>query len=220
MRPRAASGPSQDSIRSQGNAYLARGWPKLDYIKTARVDSGVALAVGRGGAVTSDVRVPAADTALDAASIGQSQVADARGVEAHSAALKKELGLRDLVLQQIVYVVGTIWVGTAAKLGHSHFVFWLAAMLLFYLPQAAVVIDLTGRMPLEGGLYQWARLGIGELLGFMVAWNLWIYAVVLIATIGLVVGTNLSYVVGPERRVDREQQDRSSWCSTRSCSAV
>jgi peptidyl-prolyl cis-trans isomerase A (cyclophilin A) len=31
------AGPSQDSIMTQGNAYLARGWPKLDYIKTARV---------------------------------------------------------------------------------------------------------------------------------------------------------------------------------------
>jgi peptidyl-prolyl cis-trans isomerase A (cyclophilin A) len=31
------SGPSQDSITTQGNAYLRRGWPKLDYIKTARV---------------------------------------------------------------------------------------------------------------------------------------------------------------------------------------
>lgn len=30
-------GPSQDSISRQGNTYLARGWPKLDYIKTARV---------------------------------------------------------------------------------------------------------------------------------------------------------------------------------------
>lgn len=115
-------------------------------------------------------------------------------VESRSSALKKELGLRDLVLQQIVYVVGTIWVGTAAKLGHSQLVFWLAAMLLFYLPQAAVVIDLSRRMPLEGGLYQWARLGLGELMGFLVAWNLWIYAVVLIATIGLVISTNLSYV--------------------------
>lgn len=117
-------------------------------------------------------------------------------IETRSADLKKELGLRDLVLQQIVYVVGTIWVGTAAKLGAQHLVFWIAAILLFYLPQAAVVIDLTRRMPLEGGLYQWARLGINELTGFMVAWNLWIYAVVLIATIGLIVGTNLSYVVG------------------------
>lgn len=121
-------------------------------------------------------------------------------VETHSAELKKELGLRDLVLQQIVYVVGVIWVGTAAKLGHQHFAFWIAAIALFYLPQAAVVIDLTKRMPLEGGLYQWARLGLNELMGFMVAWNLWTYAVVIIATIGLVVGTNLSYVVGPSAR--------------------
>lgn len=127
----------------------------------------------------------------------QSLVAEERRVEAKSAGLRRELGLRDLVLQQIVYVVGTTWVGTAAKLGHSQMVFWIAAMALFYLPQAAVVIYLTKRMPLEGGLYQWARLGLGELVGFMVAWNLWVYAVVLIATIGLVVGTNLSYVVGP-----------------------
>ncbi|HEV8447315.1 MAG TPA: APC family permease [Gemmatimonadaceae bacterium] len=119
------------------------------------------------------------------------------GVEEKSASLKKELGLRDLVLQQIVYVVGTIWVGTAAKLGHSQLIFWLAAMAFFYLPQAAVVIALSKRMPLEGGLYQWARLGLGELAAFMVVWNLWLYAVVLIASVGLLLGTNLSYIVGP-----------------------
>ncbi|HSQ29486.1 MAG TPA: peptidylprolyl isomerase [Gemmatimonadaceae bacterium] len=31
------AGPSQDSISRQGNAYLVRGWPKLDYVKTARI---------------------------------------------------------------------------------------------------------------------------------------------------------------------------------------
>lgn len=123
--------------------------------------------------------------------------AEEQRVEEQSAALKKELGLRDLVLQQVVYVVGTIWVGTAAKLGHQQLIFWLAAMAFFYLPQAAVVIHLTKRMPLEGGLYQWARIGLGEMSGFMVAWNLWVYAVVLIATIGLQIGTNLSYAFGP-----------------------
>jgi len=124
-------------------------------------------------------------------------IAEERRVEEKSAALHRELGLRDLVLQQIVYVVGTIWVGTAAKLGHSQMIFWLAAMVFFYAPQAAVVIHLTHRMPLEGGLYQWARLGLGDAMGFLVAWNLWIYAVLLIATIGLLVATSLSYVVGP-----------------------
>src|SRR6516162_5595542 len=125
------------------------------------------------------------------------EAAEERRVEGKSAALKKELGLRDLVLQQIVFVMGTTWVGTAAKLGHQQMVFWLAAMLFFYLPQAAVVIELTKRMPLEGGLYQWTRIGLGDLMAFLVAWNLWIFAVVLISTIGLLIGTNLSYVVGP-----------------------
>lgn len=32
-----AEGPSQDSIETEGNAYLQRGWPRLDYIKTARI---------------------------------------------------------------------------------------------------------------------------------------------------------------------------------------
>lgn len=123
--------------------------------------------------------------------------AEERNVEVQSAALRKELGLGDLVLQQIVYVVGTTWVGTAAKLGHQQLVFWLAAMLLFYLPQAAVVIDLSRRMPLEGGLYQWARLSFGDMMAFMVGWNLWLYAVILIATIGLIVGTSLSFAAGP-----------------------
>lgn len=32
-----SSGPQQDSITRQGNEYLKRGWPKLDYVRTARV---------------------------------------------------------------------------------------------------------------------------------------------------------------------------------------
>ena len=38
-------------------------------------------------------------------------------VEEESASLRKELGLTDLVLTQILYVVGLSWVGAAAKLG-------------------------------------------------------------------------------------------------------
>ena len=89
------------------------------------------------------------------ASTGQSEAAR---VEHESAAFRKELGLGDLVLQQIVYVVGIVWVGAAAKLGHSHIVFWLLAMLLFYLPQAAVVVHLSRAMTLEVLLYQWRKL--------------------------------------------------------------
>jgi hypothetical protein len=56
-------------------------------------------------------------------------------------------------------------------------VFWLLAMVLFCLPSAVVVIYLNRLMPLEGGLYQWAKLGFNELTGFLVAWNLWLFAI-------------------------------------------
>src|SRR6266516_7087989 len=86
--------------------------------------------------------------------------------------LERQMGLRDLVLAQVLCVVGSSWVGIAAKLGRAHVVFWLAAILLFYVPLAAVVICLNARMPLEGGLYQWAKAGYGEMAGFLTAWNL------------------------------------------------
>src|SRR5436189_5937641 len=120
-----------------------------------------------------------------------------RDVESHSAELKKPLGLRDLVFTQIVFVVGSSWVGAAAKLGQSHLFFWLLAILLFYIPQAAVVIYLNRRMPLEGGIYQWAKLGFNEFTGFIVAWNLWLLSITVIALGGMFTTTNLAYAIGP-----------------------
>ena len=125
-------------------------------------------------------------------------LAQAEGeVEAHSASLKKELGVRDLALTQILFIVGLTWIGVAGKLGSSHLVFWLLALALFYLPSTAVVIYLNGLMPLEGGLYQWAKLGFNQNVGFMLAWNLWIYVIVFTSEIGLQAATYLSYAIGP-----------------------
>jgi amino acid transporter len=122
---------------------------------------------------------------------------DKHEVETQSVALKKPLGLFDLVLTQILFVVGSTWVGTAAKLGQAHLFFWLLAILLFYVPQAAVVVYLNRRMPLEGGIYQWAKLGFNEFAGFMVAWNLWLLSITVIALGGMFTTTNLSYALGP-----------------------
>jgi amino acid transporter len=118
-------------------------------------------------------------------------------VEAHSATLKKELGVRDLALTQILFIIGLTWIGVAGKLGPSHVVMWLLAVVLFYLPLAAVVIWLNQLMPLEGGLYQWAKLGFNQTIGFMVAWNLWLYVILFASELGLTVATYLSYALGP-----------------------
>ncbi len=118
-------------------------------------------------------------------------------VEEHSRVFKKELGLSDLVLTQILFVVGLPWIGVAAKQGSSHIVLWLGAMLLFYVPSAVVVIYLNRLMPLEGGLYQWAKLGFNEMIGFLVAWNLWLMAVLSTSEAGLQITQYLVYIVGP-----------------------
>ncbi|PYJ56896.1 MAG: amino acid permease [Verrucomicrobia bacterium] len=131
-----------------------------------------------------------------------------RDVQEHSVALKKPLGLRDLVLTQILFVVGSTWVGAAAKLGHAHLFFWLLAILLFYIPQAAVVIYLNRQMPLEGGIYQWAKLGFNEFAGFIVAWNLWLLSITVIALGGMFTTTNISYAIGSSAA----WMPNSKWC--------
>src|SRR5882672_3158100 len=129
---------------------------------------------------------------MASAQAGESSVA------AHSAHLRKDLGLFDLTLTQILFVVGLPWVGVAAKQGPAHVALWLAAIVFFYLPSAAVVIYLNRANPLEGGLYQWAKLGFGELIGFLVAWNLWLFAILNTSEIGLQVTQYVRYVLGPD----------------------
>lgn len=102
------------------------------------------------------------------------------------------------MLSQILNIVGLYWVGVAAKLGPSHIAFWLLGIVLFYLPSAAVVIYLNRAHTLEGGLYEWSRLGFNEFGGFLVGWNLWLNAVAILSYAGIQATTMLAYVLGPK----------------------
>jgi amino acid transporter len=117
--------------------------------------------------------------------------------QARQREFRKELGLRDLVMSQILNIVGIYWVGVAAQLGPAHVAFWLLGIVLFYLPSAAVVIYLNRAHTVEGGLYEWARLGFNEFSGFLVAWNLWLNAVAVLSFAGIETTTMLAYLVGP-----------------------
>jgi amino acid transporter len=124
--------------------------------------------------------------------------AEEAAVRTRSADLRKELSIRDLAFAQILFIVGLQWVGVAAKQGPAHVVFWLIAVALFYLPSAAVAVWLTRAMPLEGGLYQWAKLGFNEAMGFIVAWNLWLFAILNMTNIGLQFTQYIGYILGPD----------------------
>jgi glutamate:GABA antiporter len=118
-------------------------------------------------------------------------------LQSRGGALRRELGLRDLVLAQILYLMVPEFFGAAAKAGAYHVALWLLAIFLFFLPLAFVVAHLNRLMPLEGGLYEWARLVFGDQIGFLVAWNLWLYAVIYMALGGLVTTSFVAYALGP-----------------------
>src|SRR5437899_12825606 len=63
-------------------------------------------------------------------------------------------------------------------------------------------------MPLEGGIYQWAKFGFNEFAGFIVAWNLWLLSITVIALGGMFTTTNLSYAIGSSAA----WMPDSKWC--------
>ena len=111
--------------------------------------------------------------------------------------LKKELRLRDLVPMQILLMVGVSWAGIAAKQGSTHPTIWIFGILIFFLPQAAVVRYCVQQWPIEGGVYQWAKFALGPLVGFLSAWNYGIYAIFTVSQLGILTVTSLSYALGP-----------------------
>jgi len=120
------------------------------------------------------------------------QAAEAE-VQAHSASLRRELGIADLALAQILIIIVPEFYGTAVKAGNAHVVLWLLAIVLFFIPHAFVVAHLNRLMPLEGGLYEWARLGFSDRVGFLTAWNIWLLQTVQVSQIALVTTTYISY---------------------------
>ncbi|MBV9082789.1 MAG: APC family permease [Acidobacteriaceae bacterium] len=85
-------------------------------------------------------------------------------------ALRKELGLRDLVLFNVAAIVSTRWIGAAAHVGSGTILLWVAAAIFFLAPSAFVVAHLSRMFPEEGGLYVWTREAFGEWHGFSCAW--------------------------------------------------
>lgn len=88
-------------------------------------------------------------------------------------ALKRSIRLRDLVLLYVVIVLSVRWTATAAAAGPSILVIWVAALLFFFIPLAASVMELSSRHPDEGGIYVWTREAFGDFSAFIAAWAYW-----------------------------------------------
>src|ERR1700691_5270406 len=112
--------------------------------------------------------------------------------------LRKVLGFRDLIPMQILLVLGPSWIGTAAHNAGTQVSFWLLGAVLLFLPVAAVVQYCVQIWPYEGGVYQWTKHAFGPFAGFLSAWNLGAWVLLIVATVGLQTASGLSYALGPD----------------------
>jgi glutamate:GABA antiporter len=89
--------------------------------------------------------------------------------------LPKEMGFWDVLLFNIATVLGPRWIAAAAHNGTSSISLWVLSALIFFVPTAFVITELSTRFPYEGGLYVWSKEAFGDFHGFVAGWTYWIY---------------------------------------------
>lgn len=110
--------------------------------------------------------------------------------------LKRVLTLRDVVLFNLVAVIGLRWLATSAKAGPAALVLWSLAALLFFVPQGLAVAELSRRYPDEGGVYAWTKRALGEGHGFLCGWCYWICNVLYYPNLLISTAVIATYVFG------------------------
>ena len=110
--------------------------------------------------------------------------------------LVRALKLRDLVLFNLVAVLGLRHLGTTAKFGPGSLLMWLIAAVFFFIPQGLAVIELSSRFPKEGGIYFWTKRGLGEGHGFLCGWCYWINNVLYYPNLLISAAVIATFIVG------------------------
>src|SRR6266446_5520053 len=106
------------------------------------------------------------------------------------------MGFWDVLLFNIATVLGPRWIAAAGHNGTSSISLWLLAAVLFFVPMALVINELSSRFPEEGGLYVWAKEAFGDFHGFVAGWTYWIYTVFYFPGLLLASAAMSAYIIG------------------------
>jgi amino acid transporter len=108
----------------------------------------------------------------------------------------KALGLRDVVLMNVVAVVGLRWIARGARTGPASVTLWTLAWIAFFVPLAVAVSALARRYPEQGGVYTWVRRAFGPGHGFICGWCLWVNNLFYFPSVLLFGAANLAAIGG------------------------
>jgi amino acid transporter len=109
----------------------------------------------------------------------------------------KAMRLRDVVLMNVVAVVGLRWIARGARTGPPSVTLWILAWIAFFVPLAVAVSRLARRYPDQGGVYVWVRRAFGPTHGFICGWCLWVNNLFYFPSLLLFAGANLAAIGGP-----------------------
>jgi len=110
--------------------------------------------------------------------------------------LVRALKLSDLVLLNLVAVLGLRHLATSAKAGPVTLVLWVLAAIFFFVPQGLVVMELSSRFPNVGGIYDWTKRALGEGHGFLCGWCYWINNVLYYPNLLISAAVVATFVIG------------------------
>ena len=130
-----------------------------------------------------------------------------------TAQLRKTMGFWDVLLFNIATVLGPRWIAAAGHNGTSSISLWVLAALLFFVPGAFVINELSSRFPKEGGLYAWARDAFGPFHGFVAGWTYWIYTVFYFPGLLLASASMAAYIFGARGSVLSQDRAFQIWVS-------
>ncbi|MGC2639533.1 MAG: APC family permease [Acidobacteriaceae bacterium] len=133
--------------------------------------------------------------------------------DATKSQLRKTMGFWDVLLFNIATVLGPRWIAAAGHNGTSSISLWALAAVLFFVPGALVINELSSRFPEEGGLYVWAKEAFGPFHGFVAGWTYWIYTVFYFPGLLLASASMSAYVFGPHGAALAQDRAFQLWVS-------
>ena len=116
---------------------------------------------------------------------------------------RRPLGLSDLVLFNVAATLGVQWIAASAHVGPVAIPLHVSAALLFFVPCARVVTELSRRFPDEAGFPAWARHAFGEWHGFLCAWSYWVSVLLYLPGLLMAGAGMAAYAAGPQLADDR-----------------
>jgi glutamate:GABA antiporter len=90
------------------------------------------------------------------------------------AKLRKVLGRLDLVLFTACAILGFDTVAASAQAGAQAITWLVVSLVIFLIPYGMLAAELGSTFPVEGGPYEWARMGFGRLAGSVTAILYWL----------------------------------------------